>query len=38
MPRILKDITAQGSELWAVIPLAATLALCAIAAMTLALV
>lgn len=36
MPRILKDIAAQGTELWAMIPIAATLALCALAAISLA--
>ena len=34
MPRILRDIADHGSELWAVIPIAATLALCALAAIS----
>ena len=34
MPRILRDIADQGSELWAMIPIAATLALCALAAVS----
>ena len=36
MPRILQDITAHGSELWAMVPISATLALCALAAISMA--